>query len=136
MNRFLTAGATALVTASMAIGGLLLAGPASASAGHRAAAMRPAATATCTVIRHRYPFPRGATRYAAAAAGTVTIAPVNRQTIKVTKVAAAPGYKYFVDTAKGSSVDVYFHNKTWKVKFEAEVNDRGGLTVKATTCPR
>lgn len=136
MNRFLTAGASALVTASMALGGLLLAGPASASAGHRAAAMGPAATATCTITRHRYPFPGGPTPYAAGAAGTVTVAPVNPQTIKVTKAAAAPGYRYFIDTAQGSSVDVYFHNQTSKVKFEAEVNDLGGLTVTVTICPR
>jgi hypothetical protein len=136
MNRFLMAGATALVTASMAVGGLLLAGPASASAGHRAAVLRPATTATWAVARHKYSFPRRPTAYAAGAAGTVTVAPVNRGTIKVTKVQPARGYRAFVDTARGSSVDVYFHNRTWKVKFEAEVNDSGGLTVKVTTCPR
>lgn len=136
MNRFFMAGATALVTASMALGGLLLAGPASASAGHRAAALRPATTATCTHTRHRYPFPARPTSYRAGAAGTVTVAPVNRGTIKVTKVHPASGYKAFVDTARGSSVDVYFHNRTSKVKFEAEINDSGGLTIKVTTCPR
>ena len=136
MNRFLMAGAGALATAAMAAGGLLLAGPASASAGHRAAALRPAATTPCTVTRHQYPFPGGPTPYAAGAAGTVTVAPVNPQTIKVTKAAPAQGYKYFVDTARGSSVDVYFHNQKSRVKFEAEINDLGGLTVKVTTCPR
>ena len=136
MNRFLMAAATALVTASMAVGGLLLAGPASASAGHRAVALRPATTATCTPTHHRYPFPNRPTPYRAGGAGTVTVAPVNRGTIKVTKVRPASGYKAFVDTARGSSVDVYFHNRAWKVKFEAEVNDSGGLTVRVTTCPR
>ena len=136
MNRFLMAGASALATASMAAGGLVLAGPASASAAHRAAALRPAVTATCTVTRHRYPFPGGPTRYAAGAAGSVTVAPVNPQTIKVAKVAPTAGYKAFVDTARGSSVDVYFRNQTSRVKFEAEINDFGGLTVKVTTCPR
>ena len=136
MNRSLMAGAGALVAASMAAGGLLLAGPASASAGHRAAALRPAATTTCTITRHRYPFPGGPTPYAAGAAGTVTVAPVNPQTIKVTGAAPAQGYKYLVDTALGSSVDVYLHNQTSRVKFEAEINDLGGLTVKVTTCPR
>jgi hypothetical protein len=136
MNRFLMMGASALATASMAAGGLLLAGPASASAAHRAAALRPAATATCTMTRHRYPFPGVPTLYAAGAAGTVTVAPVNPQTIKVAKVAWVPGYTAFVDTARGSSVDVYFHNQTSRVKFEAEINDLGGLTVKVTTCPR
>jgi hypothetical protein len=135
MNRFLTAGATALAAASMAMGGLLLASPASASVGHPAA-MRPAAAATCTITRHRYPFPGKPTRYAAGKAGSVTVAPVNPHTIKVKKVAPASGYRYFIDTARGSSVDVYFHNRTRKVKFEAEVNDSGGLTVKVTTCPR
>jgi hypothetical protein len=136
MNRFLMAGASALATASMAAGGLLLAGPASASAAHRAAAWRSAATATCTITRHRYPFPGGPTPYTAGAAGTVTVAPMNPQTIKVAKVAPAPSYTAFVDTALGSSVDVYFHDQTSKVKFEAEINDLGGLTVKVTTCPR
>lgn len=136
MNRILMTGASALVTALMTLGGLLLAGPATASAGHGAPAMRPAAAATCTVTRHRHPFPSAPTRYAAGTAGTVTVAPVNPQTIKVTKVAAARGYKYFVDSARGSSVDVYFHNQTSKVKFEAEINDLGGLTVRVTTCPR
>jgi hypothetical protein len=136
MNRFLMAGASALATASMAASGLLLAGPASASAAHRAAAWRSAATASCTITRHRYPFPGGPTPYAAGAAGTATVAPVNPQTIKVAKVAPAPGYTAFVDTARGSSVDVYFHNQTSKVKFEAEINDLGGLTIKVTTCPR
>lgn len=136
MNRFLTAGAGALLTVPMAVGGLLLAGPASASAGHPSAALRPATTATCTPTRHKYPFPGGPAQYPAGAAGTVTVAPVNPRTIKVTKVQPAPGYKAFVDTARGSSVDVYFHSQTSKVKFEAEVNDAGGLTVKVTTCPR
>lgn len=136
MNRFLMAGAGALVTASMAVGGLLLAGPASASAGHRAAALRPAATTTCTITRHRYPFPGGPTPYAAGAAGTVTVAPVNRQTIKVAQAVSAPGYTARVDSARGSSVDVYFHNQKSRIKFEAEINDLGGLTVKVTTCPR
>jgi hypothetical protein len=136
MNRFLMAGASALATASIATGGLILAGPASASAAHRAAALRPTATATCSITRHRYPFPGGPAPYAAGAAGMVTVAPVNPQTIMVAKVASAPGYTAFVDTARGSSVDVYFHNQTSKVKFEAEINDLGGLTVKVTTCPR
>jgi hypothetical protein len=136
MNRFLMAGAGAVVTASLAAGGLLLAGPASASAGHRTAALRPAAATACTTARHQYPLPGGPTPYAAGAAGTVTVAPVNPQTIKVAKVAPAPGYKALIDSARGSSVDVYFHNQTSRVKFEAEINDLGGLTIKVTTCPR
>ena len=81
MNRLLMAGAGALLAASTAASGLLVAGPASASAVHR-----------------------------------------------------ARGYRSFVDSGWGSSVDVYFHNRTSNVKFEAEINDSGGLTVTVTTC--
>lgn len=136
MNRFLMAGASALLTSSVAAGGLLLAGPASASAGHTAASLQPAVAASCTFAHHRYPFPGGPTPYAAGAAGSVTVAPVNPGTIKVASVQKTLGYQAFVDTARGSSVDVYFHNQTTRVKFEAEVSDVGGLTVKVTTCPR
>jgi hypothetical protein len=134
MNRFLTAGA--LLATSVAAGGLLLAGPASASAGHPTASVRPAVTASCTASRHRYPFPSAPATYPAGAAGTVTVAPLTPRTIKVANVTTTAGYISRVDTARGSSVDVYFHNGTSKVKFEAEVNDSGGLTVKVTTCPR
>jgi len=53
-------------------------------------------------------------------------------TIRVVKVSAAKGYKTVVDSSSGSSVDVYFRHGTHTLKFEAEVNDSGGLTVRVT----
>ena len=132
MNRFLMAGASAALAASVAGGGLLLAGPASASA--TAATAPPTAAGTCTPVAHNYPFPRRPRSYAAGAAGSVTVAPVNSATIKVAAVHAARGYRAFVDSGPGSSVDVYFSSHTRRVNFEAEVNDWGGLTVTVTTC--
>jgi hypothetical protein len=87
-------------------------------------------------VAHNYPFPHGPKSYRAGAAGTVTVAPVNSATIKVAAVHAARGYRAFVDSGQGSSVDVYFTSHTRSVKFEAEVNDGGGLTVTVTTCRR
>ena len=133
MNRLLMAGAGALLAASTAASGLLVAGPASASAVHRAAPAQQAAI-VCTAAHHNYAFPSRPATYGAGAAGSVTVAPVNAGTIKVTGVHPARGYLAFVDSGSGSSVDVYFHNTTSNVKFEAEINDSGGLTVTVTTC--
>ena len=132
MNRLLMAGAGALLAASTATSGIL-AGPASASAVHRAAPAQQAAV-VCTAAHHNYAFPSRPATYGAGAAGSVTVAPVNAGTIKVTGVHPARGYLAFVDSGSGSSVDVYFHNTTSNVKFEAEINDSGGLTVTVTTC--
>ena len=131
MHRFLMAGASAVLAASVGAGGLLLAGPASASA---TTAAPPTAAVKCTPMAHNYPFPRGPRSYGAGAAGSVTVAPVNSGTIKVAAVHASRGYRVFVDSARGSSVDVYFSSHTRRVKFEAEVNDWGGLTITVTTC--
>ena len=135
MNRLLMAGAGALLAASTAASGLLVAGPASASAVHRAAPAQQAAI-VCTAAHHNYAFPSRPATYGAGVAGSVTVAPVNAGTIKVTAVHPARGYRAFVDSGWGSSVDVYFHNRTSSVKFEAEINDWGGLTVTVTTCRR
>ena len=135
MNRLLMAGAGALLAASTAASGLLVAGPASASAVHRAAPAQQAAI-VCTAAHHNYAFPSRPATYGAGAAGSVTVAPVNAGTIKVTAVHPARGYRAFVDSGSGSSVDVYFHNRTSSVKFEAEINDSSGLTVTVTTCRR
>jgi hypothetical protein len=80
-----------------------------------------------------YPLPRTATWYRAGAAGSVKIAAVNSGTVRVVTVNAAQGYIASVDSASGSSVDVYFRHGTRTVKFEAEINDSGGLTVLVTT---
>jgi hypothetical protein len=135
MNRLYMATASALLAASTAASGLLLAGPASASAAHRAAPAQQAVV-RCVAAHHNYGFPSKPTTYGAGAAGSVTVAPVNAGTIKVTAVHPARGYRAFVDSGSGSSVDVYFHNRTSSVKFEAEINDSGGLTVTVTTCRR
>ena len=135
MDRLIMASASALVAASTAASGLLLAGPASASAVHRAAPAQQAVV-QCAPAHHNYGFPSGPATYGAGVAGSVTVAPVNAGTIKVTAVHPARGYRAFVDSGWGSSVDVYFHNRTSNVKFEAEINDSGGLTVTVTTCRR
>ena len=135
MNRLLMAGAGALLAASTAASGLLVAGPASASAVHRAAPAQQAVV-RCAAAHHNYAFPSRPTTYGAGAAGSVTVAPVNTGTIKVAGVHPARGYRAFVDSGRGSSVDVYFHSRTSNVKFEAEINDSGGLTVTVTTCRR
>jgi len=79
-----------------------------------------------------YPLPRTATWYRAVPAGSVRIAAVNSGAIRVLNVRAAKGYRVTVDSASGSSVDVYFRHGTHTVKFEAEINDSGGLTVLVT----
>jgi hypothetical protein len=66
-------------------------------------------------------------------AGSVKIAAVNSGTVRVVTVNAAQGYIASVDSASGSSVDVYFRHGTRTLKFEAEINDSGGLTVLVTT---
>ena len=135
MNRLIMASASALLAASTAASGLLLAGPASASAVHRAAPAQQAVV-QCAAAHHNYAFPSKPATYGAGAAGSVTVAPVDAGTIKVTAIHPARGYRAFVDSGSGSSVDVYFHNRTSSVKFEAEINDFGGLTVTVTTCRR
>ena len=133
MNKLYMASASALLAATATSG--LLAGQASASVVHRAAPAQQAVV-RCVAAHHNYAFPSKPTAYGAGAAGAVTVASVNSGTIKVTAVHRARGYRSFVDSGWGSSVDVYFHNRTSNVKFEAEINDSGGLTVTITTCHR
>jgi hypothetical protein len=133
MNRILLAGASTILAAS-ALGGMVAAGPASAATSRPTA--QPASARTCHPTHHNYPFPSQPRTFAAAVAGSVTVAPVNSGTIKVTHVHRAPGYRSFIDSARGSSVDVYFSGNHRSIKFEAEINDAGGLTVTVTTCGR
>jgi hypothetical protein len=133
MNRILMAGASTILAASVLGGGLLAAGPASAATSRPAA--QPAA-ARCPATHHNYPFPSQPRTFAAAVAGSVTVAPVNPGTIRVAGVHRAPGYRSFIDTGRGSSVDVYFTGHHRSIKFEAEINDAGGLTVTVTNCSR
>jgi len=51
----------------------------------------------------------------------------------VVTVSSAKGYRASIDSSSGSSVDVYFRHGAHTVKFEAEINDSGGLTVLVTT---
>jgi hypothetical protein len=91
MNRFLMPCASAALAASVAVGGLLLAGPASASV--TATAASPTAAAPCTTMHHNYPFPSAPKSYGAGAAGIVTVAQVNSATIKVAAAHPARGYQ-------------------------------------------
>ena len=104
----------------------------SAKATTRHASSRPAASVASPKAPGSYPLPKTPTWYRASSAGSVMVAKVNSGTIKVVKVSAAKGYKAVVDSSSGSSVDVYFRQGTRTLKFEAEVNDSGGLTVAAT----
>ena len=133
MNRFAKMGAGSLLAGVMVAGGVVLAGAAGAATAPGAASARPA-LAACSAQHRNYPFPKAATTYKAGAAGTVTVAPVNAGTIKVVKASPAKGYRAHVDSGRGSSVDVYFTSSAHRVKFEAEINDSGGLTITVTTC--
>ena len=133
MNKLAKMGASSLVAAVAIAGVVAMAGTAGAATAPQVASARPA-LATCPAQHQKYPFPKAATQYQAGAAGTVTVAPVNAGTIKVVKASPVTGYRARVDTRQGSSVDVYFTSSTHRVKFEAEINDSGGLTITVTTC--
>ena len=133
MNRILMAAASAIMVTSVAAGALQIAGPAGAATTRAAAS---SAAATCRTTHHNYPFPSQPKTFKAGPAGSVTIAPVNSGTIRVASVQRAAGYHAYVDSWRGSSVDVYFRGHSRHVKFEAEINDSGGLTVTVSTCGR
>jgi len=90
--------------------------------------------AVCSTHSRSHVLPRTVTSYNAGAAGTVKVATTSSGTIRVVGVRAAKGYRSSVDSSSGSSVDVYFRHGTHTVKFEAEINDAGGLTTLVTTC--
>ena len=124
-----------VVAASMLATVLAFEGPGAASATtvQRQPSSALATTAVGSSSSWSYPLPRTATWYRARGAGSVKIATVNSGTIRVVTVSAARGYRASVDSSSGSSVDVYFRHGTHTVKFEAEINDGGGLTVLVTT---
>jgi hypothetical protein len=124
---------TAALVAATATAALALGTGGAASAATRATSA-PRVAATCSTTARNYSFPKSAETFKAGAAGTVTVAPVNRGTIRVKSITRNAGWYGYVDSGWGSSVDVYFHNSTHHVKFEAEINDAGGLTVRVTTC--
>lgn len=129
MNRITKMGISTIAAASVGAGALAMAGTSVASA-----ATKPATAAACSTAARNYGFPAKATSYSAGWGGSVTVAPVNRGTIRVAAVHTNKGWRYMVDSSSGSSVDVYFRSGTHTIKFEAEINDFGGLTIRVTSC--
>ena len=134
MNRLTMMGISALTVAATTAGALSLIAPASAATTRTAARSATVAAANCAVSRHNYPYPKGSETFKARAAGSVTIAPARHHTIRVTGVQPATGWHFYIDSRSGSSVDVYFRSGKLRVKFEAEINDGGGLTVTLSNC--
>ena len=134
MKRIFKIGTGSVIGASTVAIALALAGPGTALA---ATTQRHSTTAqaTLTVLptsTKAYPLPKTATWYRAGVGGSVKVAAVNAGTIKVLSVSTAKGYRATIDTASGSSLDVYFRHGGHTIKFEAEINDSGGLTVLVT----
>jgi hypothetical protein len=134
MNRLTMMAISTLTVAATAAGALGVASAASAATAGTTAGSRPAAVARCVATHRNYPFPTRAETFKALTAGSVTIAPVNSGTIQVTRVHPAAGWHAYVDSGRGSSVDVYFRSGRHMIKFEAEINDAGGLTITLTKC--
>lgn len=134
MNRLTKMYIGTIALAASAVAALSLAAPAGAAPSMSRA--RPTALAACTATHHNYAFPKHAETFAAWKAGSVTIAPAGRGTIRVAGVKPARGWRAYVDSRRGQSVDVYFRSGRHLVKFEAEVNDAGGLTVTLSNCGR
>jgi septal ring-binding cell division protein DamX len=135
MNRLAMIGLSTVTAATTATVGIAAATSASAATSHRAAASQ-AASASCQVARHTVAYPKAATSFQAGAAGWVKVAPAKRHTLRIAGVTPATGYRAFIDSRSGSSVDVYFSSRHRHAKFEAEVNDAGKLTVTVTSCRR
>jgi hypothetical protein len=137
MNRLTMMGISALTVAATAASAASVAsaaGTTSAATARTTAGSRPAAVARCVPSHRNYAFPARPETFNALTGGSVTIAPVNRGTIRVAHVHAATGWHAYVDSGSGSSVDVYFRSGGHMIKFEAEINDAGGLTVTLTKC--
>jgi hypothetical protein len=134
MNRLTMMGISAMAVAATAAGGLSLASSASATTARPQTGSHPAAAARCVASHRNYAYPGHSESFKAQSAGSVTIAPVNSGTIRVARVHAARGWHAYVDSSRGSSVDVYFRSGKHMVKFEAEINDSGGLTITLTRC--
>ena len=134
MNRLTMLGISALAVAATAASALGVASAASATTARTTAGSRPAAVASCVASHRNHKFPTRPETFRAMTAGSVTIAAVNSGTIQVTHAHAAAGWHAYVDSGRGSSVDVYFRSGRHMVKFEAEINDAGGLTITLTKC--
>lgn len=130
MNRIMKLSISTVAAASVAAGGFAL-----ASTGVAAAAARPAAVhvQSCTVSAKNYRLPALPTTFRAGTAGSVTVA-ARPGSLRVVGIHPASGWRGYVDSWSGSSVDVYFRSGSHTLKFEAEINDAGGLTVTITSC--
>jgi hypothetical protein len=133
MKRIFKISVGSIVAASTAAALLTLGGAGAASAAVSSRHTSSVAAA-CATSSKNYRLPKTPTPYRAGTSGSVTVATVNSGTIRVAKVSAARGWSSLVDSSSGSSVDIYFHQGKHTVKFEAEINDWGGLTVRVTTC--
>jgi hypothetical protein len=133
MKRFLT---TVAALAIPAVGLSTVAATSVAGAGSAGAAT--ITTTTCTVSKSFAPYPVSPETFnvklGSAGIGTVTVAANGPGLIKVTSVTHAAGYSSFVDSKSGSSIDVYFTGGGHRVKFEAEVRDRGNLLLTTRVC--
>jgi hypothetical protein len=133
MNRIMKFSIGTLAATSAAVGSVALTGAGAASAA--TITRHPAAlVAACSSSVKNYALPKSPTSYRAGIAGSVTVATVNSGTIRVAGVHPARGWRASVDSSSGSSVDVYFRGGGHTVKFEAEINDWGALTVTITHC--
>jgi hypothetical protein len=120
---------------SLAAGAAVPTGLAASAAALPASAAPAVAAVTCTTKWTRTTPPTGPTTFPASPAGSVTIGPGRYTgTVKVLSVAPATGWQYFVDTASGNSVDVYFHNSLHRVKFEAGIESPTLMVVMVRVC--
>jgi hypothetical protein len=112
----------------------LLAVPVGAvAAGALTPASATAATAACTRNVTKTTPPTAPTAYSAGAAGSVTVGP-GAGGLKVVSVAPNSGWKFRVDTAHGSSVDVFFRMGTTRIKFEASIEAPHRMRILVRTC--
>jgi hypothetical protein len=84
MNRIKRMALSTVAAGSVAAGALAFAGAGTASASPRAPLG--AVSMTCTTTAHNYAFPNPTVTYLAGRAGSVSLAPVNSGTIKVTDI--------------------------------------------------
>lgn len=133
MNRLMMTGISTAILAGTASGVLAMT-PAGAATARNATAQVSTAQFTCASSHKNYPYPKAPRTFRAWSAGWVTIAPAGRHALKVVKVRAAAGWHARIDTRRGDSVDVYFRRNRKMVKFEAEVNDGGRLTILISNC--
>ena len=133
MKRFLVSLAAFAIPA---VGFSTVAVPSITGTGAAGAATTTAAA--CTVSKSFAAYPVSPETFivkvGTAAIGTVTVAANGPGLIKVTSVTHAAGYSSFVDSRSGSSIDVYFHGGGHRVKFEAEVTDKGNLLLTTRVC--